>query len=480
MINKEVDVAIIGSGTAGMGAYRTASEHTDNIMLIEGGVYGTTCARVGCMPSKLLISAAEAAYHSSHTDIFGVSVDNVTVDKKAVMTRLRSERDRFVGFVIESVEGFDEKHRIKGYAKFIDDNTLQIDDHTTVKAKSIVIATGSSPAYPGFFNGAEDRLITTDQVFELEQLPESMVIFGAGVIGLELGQALSRLGVRVKVFGKDGAIGMLQDPEIRDYADKTFNDEFYLNSDGDVKNIQKNGDAVEITYVDQDGNEQKESFEYLLAATGRRPNVDKLGLENTSLKRDGLGVPEANNFTLQTSVDHIFMAGDANNDIPLLHEAADEGRIAGSNAGLYPKIKSGHRRTSLGIAFTEPQMMTTGLNIHQVKQQCQACYAVGEVSFEGQGRSRVMNINKGILKVYGEQGTGRILGAEMFGPRAEHIGHLLSWAIQKNMTVSEALDMPFYHPVIEEGLRTALRDLNAKLFLGPEMIERCMDCGPGA
>ena len=150
MINKEVDVAIIGSGTAGMGAYRTASEHTDNIMLIEGGVYGTTCARVGCMPSKLLISAAEAAYHSSHTDIFGVSVDNVTVDKKAVMTRLRSERDRFVGFVIESVEGFDEKHRVKGYAKFIDDNTLQIDDHTTVKAKSIVIATGSSPAYPGF------------------------------------------------------------------------------------------------------------------------------------------------------------------------------------------------------------------------------------------------------------------------------------------------------------------------------------------
>ena len=125
-------------------------------------------------------------------------------------------------------------------------------------------------------------------------------------------------------------------------------------------------------------------------------------------------------------------------------------------------------------------MMTAGLNIHQVKQQCQACYAVGEVSFEGQGRSRVMNINKGILKVYGEQGTGRILGAEMFGPRAEHIGHLLSWAIQKNMTVSEALDMPFYHPVIEEGLRTALRDLNAKLFLGPEMIERCMDCGPGA
>jgi dihydrolipoamide dehydrogenase len=125
-----------------------------------------------------------------------------------------------------------------------------------------------------------------------------MVIFGVGVIGLEVGQASSRLGVRVKFFGKDGAIGMLQDPKIREYADKTFNDEFYLNIDGDVKNIKNTGDAVEITYIDVDGKEQKESFEYLLAATGRRPNVDKLGLENTSINLDDFGVPKPNKFTL--------------------------------------------------------------------------------------------------------------------------------------------------------------------------------------
>jgi len=91
-----------------------------------------------------------------------------------------------------------------------------------------------------------------------------------------------------------------------------------------------------------------------------------------------------------------------------------------------------------------------------------------------------MGVNHGLLKLYGEQGTGLLLGAEMFGPAAEHIGHLLSWAIQKRMTVSEILELPFYHPVIEEGVRTALRDLNERLHIGPEMVERSLDCGPGA
>ncbi|EPS5444748.1 FAD-dependent oxidoreductase [Serratia marcescens] len=106
------------------------------------------------------------------------------------------------------------------------------------------------------------------------------------------------------------------------------------------------------------------------------------------------------------------------------------------------------------------------------------CFEVGQVSFENQGRSRVMLRNKGILHVYGEQGTGRFLGAEMIGPDAEHIAHLLAWAHQQQMTVDQMLDMPFYHPVIEEGLRTALRDLQAKLKLGTAEIERCQRC-PG-
>ncbi|MDB5773363.1 MAG: dihydrolipoyl dehydrogenase, partial [Burkholderia sp.] len=106
-------------------------------------------------------------------------------------------------------------------------------------------------------------------------------------------------------------------------------------------------------------------------------------------------------------------------------------------------------------------------------------YAIGEVSFEDQGRSRVMLQNRGLLRVYGERGTGRFVGAEMIGPRAEHLAHLLAWAYQSGMKVSEMLEMPFYHPTVEEGVRTALRDLKEKLLHGLPEIERCTDCTPG-
>jgi dihydrolipoamide dehydrogenase len=107
-------------------------------------------------------------------------------------------------------------------------------------------------------------------------------------------------------------------------------------------------------------------------------------------------------------------------------------------------------------------------------------FAVGEASFEDQGRSRVIGKNKGLIRVYGETGSGVFLGAEMAGPAAEHIGHLLAWSVQHNLTVQQMLDSPFYHPVIEEGLRTALRHLNRNLQMGPPPVERCLDCGPGA
>lgn len=477
---RHVDVAIIGFGTAGMGAYREARKHTDNMVVIEGGEYGTTCARVGCMPSKLLIAAAEAAHNARHSNIFGVKTNLINIDGKEVMKRVQSERDRFVGFVLEAVEGFDDKHKLSGYAKFKNDHTLIVDDHTEITAERIVIATGSRAVYPPNFAEVGDRLLTNDNVFELNDLPNSIVVFGPGVIGLELGQALSRLGVKVKVFGRGGGLATLSDPEIREYANKMFNEEFYLDTDAHVSNIRRVNDQVEVSYHNKEGEEVSEVFDYLLAATGRKPNVEKLGLENTGLLLDERGVPTYDRYTLQTSIDHIFIAGDANNELALLHEAADEGRIAGGNAGTYPEVRAGLRRATLGVVFTEPQIANVGLNLQQVEARCDKCFAVGEVSFEGQGRSRVMGKNKGILKVFAEQGTGLFLGAEMFGPAAEHIGHLLSWAVQQRLSVSEMLDMPFYHPVIEEGVRTALRDVNAKLQIGPEMVEHCLDCGPGA
>ncbi|OUS28624.1 dihydrolipoyl dehydrogenase [Gammaproteobacteria bacterium 45_16_T64] len=480
MDTRQVEVAIIGMGTAGMGAYRAARKHSDSVVLIEGGEYGTTCARVGCMPSKLLIAAADAAHHARHTDVFGGHASPVVVDGKAVMDRVQRERDRFVGFVLESVESFDPEHKITGYARFRDAHTLIVDGHTEIQAERIVIATGSRPAYPDILKGAGARLLSNDSIFELEDLPESVAVFGPGVIGLELGQALSRLGVRVKVFGRSGSVANIADAEIRAYAEKTFNQEFYFDAKAKIEQIEETEQGVDIRFIDRSGQRVTENFAYVLAATGRVANVDRLGLENVDIELDERGVPVFDANTMQSSIAHIFIAGDANNSLTLLHEAADEGAIAGANAGVFPELRRGLRRAPLSVVFTEPQVAAVGLSLRDIESGFPH-YAVGQISFEGQGRSRVMAKNRGLLKVYAEQGTGVFLGAEMFGPAAEHIGHLLAWARQQQMTISQMLEMPFYHPVIEEGLRTALRDVNARLVIDKStLILECSDNKQGA
>ena len=475
-----VDVAIIGAGTAGMGAYRAALSYTESVLLVESGAYGTTCARVGCMPSKLLIAAAEAAHHARHTDPFGVHVERVSVDGAAVMARVQRERDRFVGFVLETVESIPQTNRLTAKVRFQSSNTLVTQQGQLIHAGRIVIASGSIPVLPPLLKGLGTRLLTNESVFDLPTLPKSLAVFGPGVLGMELGQAMSRLGVNLKIFGIGGGIVGIRDEAMRAYANETFNEEFYLDASAQVKSVTETATGVDVHFLHQDGTWKTESFEYVLAATGRAPNVAGLGLENTGLELNKWGVPIFNRFTMQCGNSAIFIAGDVNNEIPLLHEAADQGRIAGDNAGRYPDVRVGLRRTPLAVAFTEPQVVSVGLNLEQIRQLYQSRYAVGQVSFEDQGRSRVMLRNKGMLKVYAELGSGLFLGAEMFGPSAEHIGHLMAWAAQKSMTVSEMLEMPFYHPVIEEGLRTALRDLNHNLHMGPGMIKRCLDCGPGA
>ncbi|NUO84560.1 MAG: dihydrolipoyl dehydrogenase [Cupriavidus sp.] len=464
MTTIQTDVAVIGAGTAGLAAYRAAIAAGKRAVIIEGGPYGTTCARVGCMPSKLLIAAAEAAHEVRHTAPFGVHVDGqVRIDGREVMARVRSERDRFVGFVVRGVENIAPADRIRGYARFIDTTTLEVDGHTTVRASRVVIATGSTPVLPAPFQVFGDRLIINDDVFSWQDLPGSVVVFGPGVIGLELGQALSRLGVRVRVFGVSGSLGPLTDPVIRADAARTFNQEFYLDPDAQVTDMGRDGDQVVVTYLDREGRSVTERFDYALAATGRAPNVRGLALENTGLPLDARGVPRFDAHTLQCGNAPVFIAGDANNILPLLHEAADEGKAAGENAASYPQVKPLARRAPIAVVFTDPQIAMVGQRYADLAARGEDSFVTGEVSFEDQGRSRVMLKNRGLMHVYADKTTGRFLGAEWTGPRAENIAHLLAWSYQQGLTIAQMLTMPFYHPVVEEGLRTALRDAAARL-----------------
>jgi dihydrolipoamide dehydrogenase len=456
----DFDVAIIGAGTAGMAAYREASRHTHRIALIDGGPLGTTCARVGCMPSKLLIAAAEAAHAGAFSGQFGVHHGAALIDGRAVMQRIRRERDRFLGFVEQAVHGFEHAELIGEHAQLQDNHRIRLSGGRLVTARSIVIATGSSPYVPPALYPAGDRLIVNDDVFAWHDLPRSAAVFGTGVIGIELGQALHRLGVRVRLFARGERIGPLTDPVVLEAARQAFGAELAITRARAVS-LARVGDEVAVRWGDAAGEEER--FDYIIAASGRRPNLRGLGLENTSIAPWDTPLPPYDPNTGRIGLSNIYMAGDVNGERPLLHEAADEGRIAGENAAFHPESVPRVRRTPLGIVFSDPQIALAGASHADLVRRLGSALAVGEVSFADQGRARVMGVNRGHLRVYAERESGRLLGAEMVGPAAEHLAHLLAWAVESGLTVERTLQMPFYHPVLEEGVRTALRDLNQQL-----------------
>lgn len=438
-------VAIVGVGTAGMTAWRQISKSCSDFVLINGGSYGTTCARVGCMPSKLFIQAANDFYRRNHFEELGIrGAESLSVDTSAVLRRVRKFRDRFVGGVLKSIEAISESKKIEGYAEFEEPGVLRV-NNTRVIADKIILAVGGRPIVPRAWESLKEKIVTSDEFFELNELPSSCAVVGNGVIGLELGQAMSRLGVRTKLFGGRDQMALLTDPEINQYARKIFEAEF--------REFQLNHFAEP---------QDVEGFEKVLMAPGRRSNLDQMQIENSGAQLDERGIPRFNENTMQVEgAPSLFIAGDTTGDRQLLHEAADEGRIAGFNA-LADQPSCFQRRTKLGIVFTDPTIMTCGRYFSEL-EEFKMEYAIGRVSFEGQGRALVAAKNKGLLHVYGRKSDGLILGAEMFGPDAEHLGHLLSWAIQSKMTAHKILEMPFYHPVIEEGLRTAIRDLASQV-----------------
>ncbi|MGL4767816.1 MAG: dihydrolipoyl dehydrogenase [Formosimonas sp.] len=462
------DVAIIGAGTAGLAAYRQAIAQGASALLIEGGPYGTTCARVGCMPSKLLIAAAEAHHALQRLPAFGIDLHgSISVEGERVMRRVREERDRFVGFVLEGVDAIPAAHKIRGYAQFIDPHHLSVALESggtiTIQAKSIVLATGSTPVIPDVLKPAGERVLVNDDVFAWQTLPRSVLVVGAGVIGLELGQALSYLGVAVTLLGRGNRIGHLSDPVVRESALSIMKNQLDYQANAQLQSVTHTAHGVEVSFIDDAGVVQQRVYDYILSTAGRRINLERLNLNVLNMAYQANGAPVFDRHSMQIGDSHLFIAGDVNADVPLLHEAVDEGAIAGANAARWAQqrpIEPAERRSPLAVIFSEPNIATVGQMYQNLDLKRSA---VGSVDFTGQGRSRVMQVNQGILRVYGDLDTGRFLGAEMIGPRTEHIAHLLAWAHQMQMTVAQMLSMPFYHPVIEEGLRTALRDLSAQM-----------------
>ncbi len=465
---RNVEVAIIGAGTSGLTARSEVAKVTDSYVVIDDGPLGTTCARVGCMPSKALIQAANDFHRRKKLGQMGIlGGENLSVDLAAVMEHVRGLRDRFVRAVKSPMKNWEER-LVRGRAQFIDAHTLEVGGEK-ISANKIIIATGSRPIVPKPWLAYKDHLIDTNLFFELNELPASMAVIGLGVIGIELGQALHRLGVQVVGVTSGPRIGGLTDPVVQEYVNKKFNEEMNLHFNGaELIGVSPKG-LLQVKADDKIYEVHK-----ALIAVGRKPNVDDMGLEKLGLNLNERGLPEVDVHTMKLKeMPHIFLPGDVNGDRPILHEAADEGIIAGHNA--VNEEQCFKRRIPLGITFSDPNIASVGLH-HEELVKRGLPFVTGKVSFEGQGRSIVKLKEQGLMHIYADSKSGEVLGAELQAPDGEHLAHLLAWAVSLKLTVEETLRLPFYHPVVEEGLRTALRDC-ARQVHGLDLKElfRCQD-----
>ena len=447
------DVVIIGAGSAGLSALREVRKRTDNFVLINDGPWGTTCARVGCMPSKLLIEAANAFHRRISFDEFGITgANHLGVDSHRVLQRVRRLRDDFVASTLKSVKELGSR-ALSGHASILSPEEILVNGEK-YQAREIIIATGSRPVVPESWQNLGDRLLTTDTLFEQETLSKRIAVIGMGPIGLEMAQALSRLGVHVTGFGSRAMIGGISDPLINQVTVSLLAEEFPLHL-GARANVAMKSQNGSITVSTEDVEVEVDS---VLAALGRRPNIDKINLEALGVPLDEKGFPPVNPDTLQIADLPVFLAGDVNQRHPLLHEAADDGHIAGLNA-MNEELICFKRRTPLAIVFSDPNIAVVGKSFDSLQQED---IRVGEVNFSRQGRALSAQVNRGVLRVYAAADGGQLLGAEMCAPAGEHLSHLLALAIGQSLTVWDLLRLPFYHPVLEEGLRTALRNLASK------------------
>jgi dihydrolipoamide dehydrogenase len=441
-------VAVIGAGTAGLKAYKAAEAHGDTVLLIERGEGGSTCTRVGCMPSKLLLAAGRMAFDARRAGEFGIDTGVVRVDGAKVLARMRHERDRFVGSVLDEYHAIPDSERLQGEARFTGPTTLAVGD-TMVEARAIVIATGGHPIVPDTLEPVKWLVHTHETIFSIEQLPASMAVLGAGPLGIELAQAFARLGVAVTVLDEGDTVGGLGDPVANEAARAALSREFDLRLGAKVTAAPAEDGRATLSWSGK--SEGEVTVELVLAATGRPPNLESLDLDKTGLALDEHGTPLFEETTRRCGDSQIFIAGDANAWRPVLHEAARGGRIAGGVAAGGPPSRP---LPAFAVTFTEPGIAVVGTAFDELPEGA----TIGCATVKDNGRADIEGEDQGVVRLYGDK-AGRLIGAAIVAPGAEHLGHLVALGIDRGIDVATFADQPWYHPTLEEMLQSAARDL---------------------
>jgi mercuric reductase len=449
------DLVIVGGGSAAFAAAIRTSELGGKAVIINKGLpTGGTCVNVGCVPSKTLIRTAEMIHHANHPRFEGIKSSAVIMDfKKIIEQKRQMVSDLREGKYVDVIADDPNIRFVEGFGRFVDEHTVDVDG-TLYYGKNILIATGAALWAPPVDGLENSGYLTNESAYELDELPESLFVFGGGYIALENAQLFSRLGSKVTIVQRSGHILSDQPEELGTALAGYLEDEgMTVLTNAQIKEVSKNeANGKKVVHLTVDGKEQKLEADDILVATGRIGNTANLGLDNTGIQTEGRGYIPVDE-TLRTTADHIFAAGDVLGDRQFVYTAAYEGKISAQNAMRGSRGKADFSVLPW-VIFTDPQVAGVGMDEQQAKE-AGIDVDVSKLSLEHVPRSIAARDTRGFIKLIRNKKNDRLIGARIIAPEGSELLMELALAIRHGIPV-ESLKSEF-HPylTLSEGIKLA-------------------------
>ena len=451
------DFIAIGGGSAGFNAARVAAGLGKKVATVDGAkTLGGLCILRGCMPSKTLLYSAEVLHHAQQGRVFGLKIPRAAADMKAVHARKQRLIGDFANYRVRQLTtgNFDlYRHQ----ACFVDAHTVELTDGTRLRGKRFLIATGSKVSVPPVPGLAGVPFWTSDDVLDLDRVPESVIVLGGGIVACELAQFLRRIGSRVVMIQRSAHLLRDHSPAAADVVREAFEDEgIEVFTDTKIRQVFHGRRGFRVAF-EQDGKLVVRQTGHLLNALGREPNTVRLGLDAAGVKLSPGGRVLVNRWQ-QSSQPHIYAAGDVCGPHEIVHLAIAQGELAARHAFGVKGIHAVNNSLLLDVVFTEPQLATIGLRENDLKAK-DTPYLQASYPFNDHGKSIVMEANYGYVKIFAEPQRGRILGAEIVGPQAGELIHCFSGPLAMRATVFDLLRAPWYHPTLAEIITYPIEDI---------------------
>jgi pyruvate/2-oxoglutarate dehydrogenase complex dihydrolipoamide dehydrogenase (E3) component len=438
------DLIVIGAGSGGYAAARTARALGASVAFVDPGPLGGLCILKGCMPSKTLLASSDAAQDIRDAHELGIIASEPQIDFRAIMARKREIIKGFADYRIEGIETFPV---IGERATFISPTQIQAGS-TVYTAEKFVIATGSVVAPPVVPGLAEAGYIDSDAALELEQKPGSLIVLGGGYVACELGQFFARIGVDVTMIIRAPHLLSTTDTDLAEGLTEYYRAEgIDVQSHASVHRIEVR-DGKKIAHYTQRGVERQVAADEIFYALGRIPNIEGLGLDAAGVRAHpitGIEVDE----TLRTTNPNIFAVGDVTVDYALVHVAIQQGEIAARNAVLGTREAADYSLSKTHTIFTEPQVAVAGESEKQLERNGRA-YLKASYPLNDHGKAISIGKTKGFVKMLADPNDGRILGAAMLGANASDLIHEVVVAMYYRATVFDFVKIPHLHPTMAE------------------------------